>query len=215
MTRISSSSIATAGRVNYSDTYKRSVTLLMMLAYTLYSADRSLIAIIGQPMKMDLILTDTQLGLLVGTAFAARYAFSGLPLAPRGTVQSRDDPVPRDDDLVWTHRPVWRCHEFFAAARVARRRRSRRGRLHAARALADLGLHRAAAAVDRAVDLFLRDFAGIRPECGRRRVRCIASWVAERVRRRWPSGRRDGDHSQAVRRRAAARQCRAATRGAR
>jgi predicted MFS family arabinose efflux permease len=52
-----------------------------MLAYTLNAADRTLIAIIGQPLKADLKLSDTQLGLLVGPAFALLYAFSGIPIA--------------------------------------------------------------------------------------------------------------------------------------
>jgi MFS family permease len=81
MSRTISASVAVVGRVNYSDSYKRTVTLLLMLAYTLNSADRTLISIIGQPMKVDLSLTDTQLGVLVGTAFAALYAFSGIPIA--------------------------------------------------------------------------------------------------------------------------------------
>jgi MFS family permease len=70
-----------AGRVSYSIAYKRSVVLLLTLAYTLNSADRTLISIIGQPLKLDLKLSDAQLGLLVGTAFATLYAFSGLPIA--------------------------------------------------------------------------------------------------------------------------------------
>ncbi|MBV8743171.1 MAG: hypothetical protein JOZ12_15390, partial [Sinobacteraceae bacterium] len=57
------------------------VTLLLMLAYTLNSADRQLIAIIGQPIKLDLQLSDTQFGFLVGTAFASLYTFSGIPVA--------------------------------------------------------------------------------------------------------------------------------------
>ncbi len=68
-------------RIRYSIAYKRSVILLLTLAYTLNSADRTLIAIIGQPLKVDLNLTDTQLGVLIGTAFATLYAFSGLPIA--------------------------------------------------------------------------------------------------------------------------------------
>lgn len=68
-------------RIGYSPAYKRSVILLLTLAYTLNSADRTLIAIIGQPLKVDLNLTDTQLGVLIGTAFATLYAFSGLPIA--------------------------------------------------------------------------------------------------------------------------------------
>jgi predicted MFS family arabinose efflux permease len=66
---------------SYSIAYKRSVILLLTLAYTLNSADRTLIAIIGQPLKVDLNLTDAQLGVLIGTAFATLYAFSGLPIA--------------------------------------------------------------------------------------------------------------------------------------
>jgi predicted MFS family arabinose efflux permease len=67
--------------IGYSIAYKRSVVLLLTLAYTLNSADRTLIAIIGQPLKVDLNLTDAQLGVLIGTAFATLYAFSGLPIA--------------------------------------------------------------------------------------------------------------------------------------
>jgi MFS family permease len=65
----------------YTHSYKAQVSVLLMLAYTLNSADRQLVAIIGQPMKVDLGLTDTQVGLLVGTAFAAFYAVSGLIIA--------------------------------------------------------------------------------------------------------------------------------------
>ncbi|HXA99849.1 MAG TPA: MFS transporter, partial [Steroidobacteraceae bacterium] len=63
------------------NTYRYAVALLLMLAYTLNAADRTLIAIIGQPLKVDLKLSDTELGLLVGPAFAALYAFSGIPIA--------------------------------------------------------------------------------------------------------------------------------------
>jgi len=65
----------------YSDSYKRLVTLLLMLAYTFNAADRNLIAIVAQSMKLDLRLSDTQLGLLGGTAFASLYAVSGIPIA--------------------------------------------------------------------------------------------------------------------------------------
>jgi MFS family permease len=70
-----------AGPVQFSAPYKRLVTLLLMAAYAFNSAHRSLIPIIAQAMKLDLRLTDTQLGLLAGTAFASLYAVSGLPIA--------------------------------------------------------------------------------------------------------------------------------------
>jgi predicted MFS family arabinose efflux permease len=65
----------------YSEAYKRRVVLLLMTAYTFNAMDRSIISIISQPMKLDLKLTDTQLGLLGGSAFAVLYAFGGIPLA--------------------------------------------------------------------------------------------------------------------------------------
>ena len=61
--------------------YQRRVVLLLMGAYSFNAADRSIIAVIGQAMKADLKLTDTQLGALAGTAFAALYALSGIPTA--------------------------------------------------------------------------------------------------------------------------------------
>ncbi len=65
----------------YSETYKRGVVLLLMAAYTCNAMDRTIISIIGQSMKLDLKLTDTELGLLGGTAFALLYAFGGIPIA--------------------------------------------------------------------------------------------------------------------------------------
>lgn len=70
-----------ADSLRYSPAYKRGVTLLLMSAYACNSMDRSLISIVGQPMKTDLGLTDSQLGLLGGTAFALLYAFGGIPIA--------------------------------------------------------------------------------------------------------------------------------------
>ncbi|HZO21972.1 MAG TPA: MFS transporter [Steroidobacteraceae bacterium] len=52
-----------------------------MTVYAFNSMDRNIITIIGQPMKLALGLTDTELGLVSGTAFAALYAFGGVPIA--------------------------------------------------------------------------------------------------------------------------------------
>lgn len=54
---------------------------LLTLAYSFNAMDRGIISIIGQAMKVDLRLSDTQLGLLSGTAFAALYALGGIPIA--------------------------------------------------------------------------------------------------------------------------------------
>jgi MFS family permease len=68
-------------RRSYSAAYKRLVTLLLMLAYAFNAADRGLISIVAQAMKLDLRLSDAQLGLLAGTAFASLYAASSIPIA--------------------------------------------------------------------------------------------------------------------------------------
>jgi MFS family permease len=65
----------------YSARYKRLVLLILTTAYAFNAMDRGIISIIGQAMKVDLGLSDTQLGLLSGTAFAALYAFGGIPIA--------------------------------------------------------------------------------------------------------------------------------------
>jgi predicted MFS family arabinose efflux permease len=65
----------------YSAAYKGMVTLLLMAAYTFNSMDRTIISILAQPIKHDLSLSDAELGLLGGTAFAMLYAFGGIPIA--------------------------------------------------------------------------------------------------------------------------------------
>jgi predicted MFS family arabinose efflux permease len=72
---------ASAAPAAFTAGYKRRVLLLLMVAYSFNAADRSIIAIVGQAMKVDLKLTDTQLGVLAGSAFAALYAVSGIPTA--------------------------------------------------------------------------------------------------------------------------------------
>ncbi len=54
---------------------------LLLLAYTFNFIDRTIIATIGQAIKVDLKLTDTQLGLLGGLSFAVLYTVLGVPIA--------------------------------------------------------------------------------------------------------------------------------------
>src|SRR3954469_14987137 len=61
--------------------YKRLVLWLLVAAYTLNFIDRTIIATIGQAIKEDLKITDTQLGLLGGLFFALLYTFLGIPIA--------------------------------------------------------------------------------------------------------------------------------------
>lgn len=53
----------------------------ILLIFSLFSfLDRQIIALLVDPIKADLGLTDTQLGLLQGLAFALLYAVAGLPI---------------------------------------------------------------------------------------------------------------------------------------
>src|SRR3982074_325718 len=65
----------------FSKTYKRYVLGTLTLVYTLNSLDRILINLLLQPIKEDLHLSDTQLGLLTGIAFGLFYSTLGLPIA--------------------------------------------------------------------------------------------------------------------------------------
>jgi MFS family permease len=65
----------------FSIAYNRYVLGTLTLVYTLNYLDRGLIALLLQPIKQDLRLSDTQLGFLTGIAFGLFYATVGLPIA--------------------------------------------------------------------------------------------------------------------------------------
>src|SRR5579862_647048 len=65
----------------FSEGYKRAVLATLTLVYTLNFIDRTIVGIIGQPMKESLGMTDAQLGLLGGFAFAILYTIMGVPIA--------------------------------------------------------------------------------------------------------------------------------------
>lgn len=54
---------------------------MLMVAYTLNFVDRQVIGILAAPIKLELGLTDTELGLMGGVAFAIFYSVLGIPLA--------------------------------------------------------------------------------------------------------------------------------------
>jgi predicted MFS family arabinose efflux permease len=65
----------------YSTAYKRYVLGLLLVTYASNFMDRQILSVLLQPIKQELALTDTQLGLLSGIAFALFYATLGIPLA--------------------------------------------------------------------------------------------------------------------------------------
>lgn len=54
--------------------------LVLMLAYTLSFVDRTIISLLIPPIQRDLGISDTQVSLLAGFAFAIFYTFMGIPL---------------------------------------------------------------------------------------------------------------------------------------
>lgn len=64
-----------------SDGYVRYALGLLLLIYTLNFVDRQIVAILGEDLKKDLDLDDTQFGLLGGLAFALFYTILGIPIA--------------------------------------------------------------------------------------------------------------------------------------
>jgi len=84
---------APAGRdpqaARFSEGYKSLVLTLLALAYALNFIDRTIIAVIGQAIKVDLKLSDAQLGLLGGLAFVVLYSAAGLPIARLAERRSR------------------------------------------------------------------------------------------------------------------------------
>ena len=54
------------------------VLFILVLVYTLNFVDRQIVGILAVPIKADLLLTDTQLGLMGGLAFALFYTGLGI-----------------------------------------------------------------------------------------------------------------------------------------
>ena len=54
---------------------------ILTIVYSINFIDRQLLSILQESIKADLMLSDAQLGLLTGFAFALFYTFAGLPIA--------------------------------------------------------------------------------------------------------------------------------------
>ena len=65
----------------FSVAYHNYALFILMLAYTANFVDRQILSILLQPIKLELDLSDTQLGFLSGLTFAIFYATLGIPIA--------------------------------------------------------------------------------------------------------------------------------------
>lgn len=69
--------------------YRAYVLGLLSFIYVVNFVDRQVLAVLIEPIKRDLALTDTQLGLLSGLAFAIFYVTFGIPFARLADRRSR------------------------------------------------------------------------------------------------------------------------------
>ncbi len=65
----------------FSKQYRAYVLLILTGVYTFNFIDRQILVIIQESIKSELGLSDTQLGLLTGLAFAGFYVILGFPIA--------------------------------------------------------------------------------------------------------------------------------------
>jgi predicted MFS family arabinose efflux permease len=63
------------------ETYRRYVVWFLFVVYTFNFVDRQILSILGEDVKREFSLSDSQLGLLTGFAFAAFYTTLGIPIA--------------------------------------------------------------------------------------------------------------------------------------
>ena len=76
-----------------SSNYKWYVVTILTIVYTFNFIDRQILVILQEPIKAELGLSDTQLGLLTGLAFAALYVVLGIPIARYADLNNRKNVV--------------------------------------------------------------------------------------------------------------------------
>src|SRR5262245_14370872 len=76
-----SASAMSASPPHYSRSYLRYALGVLLTVYTFSLIDRQIVVILQESIKQEMGLSDAQLGLLSGFAFAIFYATLGLPIA--------------------------------------------------------------------------------------------------------------------------------------
>lgn len=69
------------------------VVLVLMLCYTLSFVDRQILSLLVGPIKRDLMISDTRIGVLQGLAFAVFYTLAGLPIGRIVDTYGRRNPI--------------------------------------------------------------------------------------------------------------------------
>lgn len=88
MSRVSSSP-AQYERVSFTHRYRQYVLGILVVVHVFNLIDRQILSMLLEPIKRDLLLSDTQLGMLSGIAFAIFYSTLGIPIARYADRNSR------------------------------------------------------------------------------------------------------------------------------
>lgn len=80
---------AQQARASFSTGYRQYVLGVLVVVYVFNLIDRQILSMLLEPIKRDLLLSDTQLGLLSGIAFAVFYTTFGIPIARYADKHSR------------------------------------------------------------------------------------------------------------------------------
>ena len=84
-----------------SNQYTRYALGLLLVVYVFNFIDRSILSILLESIKEEFQLSDTELGLLSGPAFASFYTFVGLPIA-RWSDRGKRTSIIATAILVWS-----------------------------------------------------------------------------------------------------------------
>lgn len=80
---------AQQARASFTTGYRQYVLGVLVVVYVFNLIDRQILSMLLEPIKRDLLLSDTQLGLLSGIAFAVFYTTFGIPIARYADKNSR------------------------------------------------------------------------------------------------------------------------------
>ena len=112
-----------------SNTYRGYVLLILTGVYTFNFIDRQILVILQESIKTDLGLSDTQLGLLTGFAFALFYVTLGIPIARLADRSNRKNIIAVSLTVLECHdRLIWFCAKLLASTVGTNRRWSWRSR---------------------------------------------------------------------------------------
>lgn len=88
------------------DNYRRYVLGLVVLVYVINFIDRQIFSILIEPIREEIALSDLQLGLLGGIAFAIFYTLAGIPIARWADVGVRRN-------IIALAMVIWSCMTVF------------------------------------------------------------------------------------------------------